>query len=420
MLRTIRNRRRFESLENRLMLASDSVTAVVTAHNLTIIGDGHADAFLVAGNGTAGDVVITGFTGSDGNPTLINGSPSVTLTGVTGNVTMLLGNGNVTVSVADLNIGKNLTITGGNGNETIDIGTDAALTPCVALTDAVTIGSNLTIVTGNGNNAITVGETPGSGTDVTVGGTLTVTAGKGSNSITELSLSVADSEAIALGAGSNTITIGGATVASSGVTIGQELVIAAGNGGDTITEESLGVGGTEAIALGSGNNSVTLGAAASLAPTVKPAVHALALSQVVADGGVDIGSDLITLLGGGNSSFSATDVTIGDTALVLGGLGLGEFFNFNVSLSPGSLSAEANAFANPLALFLDGIFGHSSTDTITLTDVTAKGFGIFTGLTDTDTVSITGSNFDDLGVGLAPEACRSERPPRFIPPPLSP
>ena len=38
---------------------------------------------------------------------------------------MLLGNGNVTVSVADLNIAKNLTITGGNGNETIDIGTDA-------------------------------------------------------------------------------------------------------------------------------------------------------------------------------------------------------------------------------------------------------------------------------------------------------
>ncbi len=98
--------------------------------------------------------------------------------------------------MADLNIGKNLTITGGNGNETIDIGTDAALTPCVALTDAVTIGSNLTIVTGNGNNSVTVGKTSGTGTDVTVGGTLTVTAGNGHNSITELSLSVADSEAI--------------------------------------------------------------------------------------------------------------------------------------------------------------------------------------------------------------------------------
>ncbi len=90
MIRDVRNRRRFESLENRLMLASDMVTALVTNHNLTIVGDGKADAFLVAGDGTAGDVVITGFVGSDGNPTLINGSPSVTLTGVTGNVTMLL------------------------------------------------------------------------------------------------------------------------------------------------------------------------------------------------------------------------------------------------------------------------------------------------------------------------------------------
>ncbi len=404
MSRDIRNRRRFESLESRLLLASDAVTAVVTAHNLSIVGDGKADAFLVAGDGTAGDVVITGFVGSDGNQTLINGSTSVTLTGVTGNVTMALGSGNVTVSVADLNIGKNLTITGGNGNDTIDIGTDATLTPCVAATDAVTIGSNLTIVAGNGNNSITVGETPDTGTDVTVGGTMTVTVGKGNNSITELSLAVTDSEAITAGAGSNTISIGGPTVAGSGVTIGQELVIVAGNGGDTITEASVGVGDTEAIALGSGNNSVKLGAAV-LTPSVKavnPAIHAAAVNQLVADGDVAIGGNLIAILGSGNSSFSATDVQVGDTILVLGGLGYGSLygFNFNVNLTPGNLSADASAFANPLALLLGGMFGHGSTDTITLSDVTAEGTGIFTGLKDTDTVNIQGSVFDDLGVGL--------------------
>ena len=51
--------------------------------------------------------------------------PSVTLTGVTGNITMNLGAGDVTVSVADLTADKNLTITGGDGDDTIDVGTIA-------------------------------------------------------------------------------------------------------------------------------------------------------------------------------------------------------------------------------------------------------------------------------------------------------
>lgn len=58
------------------------------------------------------------------------------------------------------------------------------------------------------------------------------------------------------------------------------------------------------------------------------------------------------------------------------------------------------AFANPLAVFLGGLFGHASTDTITLSGVTAKGAGIFTGVKDTDIVNIQGSSFNDLGVGL--------------------
>ena len=128
MVRDLRNRRRFESLENRLMLASDAVAAAVIGGNLTIVGDGKADAFLVSGDGMSdGKVTITGYTGSDGNQTLIDGKASVNIAGVT-SITVLLGNGNVTVSVADLDVAKNLTITGGSGNETIDIGKLAPLT----------------------------------------------------------------------------------------------------------------------------------------------------------------------------------------------------------------------------------------------------------------------------------------------------
>ena len=142
MLREIGNRRRFESLENRVMLAADTVTAVVNANdNLSITAGGDA-AFLVAGDGTAGDVVITGFDGSDGNSTTVSGTQSgspvtanpanpngtITLTGVTGNITLNLGAGDITVSVADLTTSKNLSISGGSGDDTIDVGTVATAT----------------------------------------------------------------------------------------------------------------------------------------------------------------------------------------------------------------------------------------------------------------------------------------------------
>ena len=81
------------------------------------------------------------------------------------------------------------------------------------------------------------------------------------------------------------------------------------------------------------------------------------------------------------------------------GIGTLYGFNFNINLTPGNISADASAFANPLAL-LGEFFSQGSTDTITLDDVTAQGAGIFTGLKDTDTVNIQASKFADLGVGL--------------------
>ncbi len=340
MLRDVKNRRSFESLETRVMLAADVVTAVVNHTNLTVTGDGNDDAFLVAGDGTAGDVVITGFTGSDGNGTQINGTQdgtpvagapdgSITLTGVTGNITLRLGAGNVTVSVADLTASKNLSITGGGGDDTIDVGTvAAATTPATpAATNAVTIGGNLSIRVGGGTDTVTIGESPASGTDVTVSGSMSVAAGNGDDTITELSLAVSRDESIYAGSGDDSVTIGGSTVAAAGVTIGRGLNVSLGGGDDTIDEASTSVAGTESISVGSGDDTITLGTSAlSLnAKSKLVAVHAAAISQLLADGDVSIGRDLDVQMGSGDSSLTATNVQIGDTLLVTGGRSFGRW-----------------------------------------------------------------------------------------------
>ncbi len=200
-------------------------------------------------------------------------------------------------------------------------------------------------------------------------------------------------------------------------------MITAGNGGDAITEASLSVGDTEAIALGNGNNSVTLGATVdSAAPVVKPAVHAAALSQVLADGNVEIANDLIVLLGAGNSSFTATNVQIGDTALVLGGLGFR--FGFNPAANPSARQPQCRRRGVCKSL------GRASRRNIWPQQHRhhhahwrdcAKGVGIFTGVKDTDIVNIRGppSPTSALAWARAPEACRSVPPRPVIPPPSS-
>jgi len=384
------------------MLAADAVTAVVTGTNLTITGDGGDDTFLVSGDGTTdGAVTITGFTSSGANATLINGAPSVSLTGVTGNVTINLGTGTTggaTVSVADLDVGRNLSITGnaGDGN-TIDVGTVAAVTtPSPVLsTNAVTVGGNLSIRTGNGDlDSVTIGATPLTGTDVTVSGDLTISAGSGDDTITELSLAVTRDETISAGSGDDTITIGGSTVAAAGVTIGRGLSISVGGGDDTITEASTSVARSESISLGQGDDSVTLGTPTlSVTASVLPAVHAAAIAQIVADGDVAIGRDLDVQMGSGDSSLSATGVQIGDTLLITGGGGFGGYGGgFGGGYGGGYGGGFGGGFFGRLA--------NTADDTITLDDVTSQGAGIFTGFSTTDTVNIQGSTFSDLGVGL--------------------
>ena len=159
------------------MLASDVVTAVVSDHNLTITGDGNPDAYSIIGDNIAGDVQIYVGPSIDGQQTQINGiqdgtpvSPAglITLTGVTGNITINLGAGDAAVDISNLTVNQNLSITGGNGNDN------------VAITN-VNVGKNLSITTGNGNDTMSLGVPDALLAEnlVTVGGNLTIAAGNG-------------------------------------------------------------------------------------------------------------------------------------------------------------------------------------------------------------------------------------------------
>jgi hypothetical protein len=226
------HRRRFESLENRLLLASDLVAAVVSHTNLSITGDGKDDAFLVAGDANPGEVVITGFAGADANSTQINGiqngtpvlgtpNGSITLTGVTGNIVINLGQGDVTVSVADLTASNNLTIVGGTGADTIDVGAVAA-TPLPApllSTNAVTVGGTLLVISGFGG-----GFGPPSADTIRLDGVTAhvaniFTASRTTDTV-DIEGSNFDNLTVLLGNGSGSLTIGGTTTTRSALLIG--------------------------------------------------------------------------------------------------------------------------------------------------------------------------------------------------------
>ena len=344
MTREMRNWRRFERLESRAMLAADVVTAVVKDHNLTITGDGNDDSFVVSGDGVAGDVVITGYTSSDGNGTQINGSQngtavtgtpdgSITLTGVTGNITINLGAGDATVGVINLTVDKNLSISAGDGDDTIDVGGSGiapssayppvaipAVTaiPATSTENWVTVTGDLTITTGAGDDSILIGasvaapytgivpETAGAASigsaqaivpvvptnAVIVAGNLTITAGGG-----------ADSIVVGVGSESGVVVanFGQSTVSQADVTVSGTLAITIGNGNDIISEISLAVSRNETINAGSGNDQISVEGTPDFL---------LSNTNIDAANAVTIGRNLSISVGGGDDLINENGLTV--------------------------------------------------------------------------------------------------------------
>jgi hypothetical protein len=448
MARTTKNRLRFERLESRTMLAADIVTAVVTGNNLIITGDGNDDAFLVAGDGTPGDVFITGKLSGLWNPTQIDGSQngtpatgtpngSITLTGVTGNITINLGTGNTTVAVEDLTA-DNLSIAGGNGFDHVDVGLandffefglpEIGSTP-PPTDNAVTLAGSLSIAIGNAEDLIAVCGSDAAGADTSIGGNLTISAGNGSfdqlsvgggvavggnlaitvgnggnATISEGSTAVSGNETVSAGTGDDdTVWFDsldafpsppGLTAISGSVHIGGNLSISAEGGDDVLLEEDLVVALDESINLGSGVNTFSIG---------NPPNTVIDVADYAYEGGpVSIGRNLTVQMGSGDSSFYAGNLKVANDLFITGAAGLDTSGNFAGAIQDVQNTAPVNpdhgdhAFAGTIAATTVA----PADDTVTLSDVTAAEAGIFTRVANTDTVNIQGSSFTDLGVGL--------------------
>jgi hypothetical protein len=454
-----RPRRRFEQLENRTMLVADVVSAVVTNHNLTFTGDGHDDGFAVTGDGIAGDVVITGYTGADQNPTQINGhqngSPvtgtsdgAITLIGVAGNITINLGAGDVTLNVSNLTVGKNLTISGGNGDDTIDIGTSSLIVATTPLNagGGVTVTGNLAIALGSGDDTINIAQGAGqlyyplasvtqnslliSQGTVAIGGNLTIAAAGGDDSIDigdqpffrgpvpvrpgpiALATTTANSAIVILGGGGF-------------ATVGGNVNITLGKGNDSVTENALAVTGNETIHAGSGQDDLELlGSGGDLSVDGNLSVILGGGGDTVTERGLSVGLNNLIDLGSGINT-----VTIGASATVFpiaafiglqnGPVSVGGDLDVQLGAGEGNLSAsnltvggnmlvDESPFGIPLGFGLSGLLGSlfgppgtiAHQATITLSGVTAHRFEFIGGFGATDIIDVENSAFADLGIEL--------------------
>jgi hypothetical protein len=113
---------KFESLENRQMMAGD-VIGKVHAGTLTLKGDNFNNGITITQGAIPNSVVVTGFTPVGGNPTSVNGLPNtaVTFLNVINGLKVNLGIGNDEVRVNNLNIFGKAQINMGSGADTVTI-----------------------------------------------------------------------------------------------------------------------------------------------------------------------------------------------------------------------------------------------------------------------------------------------------------
>jgi Ca2+-binding RTX toxin-like protein len=277
-----------ESLENRALLAGN-VLASVTDGNLLISGDASANNIRIVQT-AEGTFEITGVR------TKINGTNSATLTGVTGDVTVQLGNGNDAVSIgadtdADVSLAGNLTVDGGAGNDSIKI-------------KGLNVDGDVAVSGGAGNDSIAA-----AGLDVT--GALDIDAGTG-NDTAKLSDAIAASAAIALGEGNDSIVL---------ADVDADIDLDAGAGNDKVSirinaSEDEALSSQLNISLGSGNDSLVgnVDVVGDVNVDAEAGNDKVSLSGSV-DGDVDVD------LGDGNDSLALNDLEVTGAVSLLASAG---------------------------------------------------------------------------------------------------
>lgn len=260
--RTFNSRRRLnlEALEPRQMLSA-TVTAVLSAGNLTLTGNKNAAYVEVHETATTGTFLITGLSGTKISYNGATGT-SESVSGVTGSLTVNLpGSGSGTQSfeldslslATETDIIGNLSITMGNANNTVTL-----------QGPGLGVGGNASITTGSGNQTISVGkvEDIGDGFDFFVnGGPMSITTGAGNSTVSVYDTGIYEgSLSITLGNGNGKVTVGSESDPDGDIFVGDNLCVDLGNGNGTVGVFNSDIDNNLVVQTGSGNQNITIGA----------------------------------------------------------------------------------------------------------------------------------------------------------------
>lgn len=208
----------FEGLEERLLLSTVTVDYGALNNELTVTGDGSSNDVLITTN-AQGQVVISGQNGTtidESSPFITdNGDGTYTVTAPVDDLTVDMGGGDDSVTIEDLSLSGNLSITTDNAGSGFD---------SVVLTNVSTDGT-LDISTGGGNDFVSI-------EDSTFIGNGTVNMGAGDDELDAFNNSFRGQTNMALMGRGDDLLDSGSNEFFSTVT-----VIAGGLGNDTGAEE---------------------------------------------------------------------------------------------------------------------------------------------------------------------------------------
>jgi Planctomycete extracellular len=185
---------RFESLEDRQMMAGD-VTAQLVHGNLVVKGDNFDNAITITAGVNPFEFVVTGVPDNNGLATTVNGtSTPVTIPGVTKGLKLNMHRGNDNVTLTGVTFQGSVTLKGGAGADDIEL-------------NNATINHNLKIKSGNGPDTVTL-------TDVTVASNTKIQTGGAHD---ELTITGSDfgKLKVSLGKTDDTLAISGTTVTTN-------------------------------------------------------------------------------------------------------------------------------------------------------------------------------------------------------------
>lgn len=283
----------FEALEGRALLSGNVEAVVTDGGDLIITGDKAGNAIAVT-VGLGGEIVISGAKG-----TTVNGENSASLTGLTGDVVIRMGEGSDEVALTGLAVGGDLKFDGGRGDNQLALdatSVDGQLTvknlmgkQTFSLLNGSSVGGNLKIDnTQKGDTTTTIDAS-------TISGKLQINNKDGDDTLSLTASTVSQGVAVNNNKGDSDTTVDAATIGKDfflqsmkgadqidilnstsvagktkiatgekGATINltglstKSLQIQTGDAADTVTFDAVAVAEEMSLQLGKGNDTLTV------------------------------------------------------------------------------------------------------------------------------------------------------------------